>query len=97
MANPGQTQMLAGSFQLKDVSKMPVYQFAVNETVSEIPMSGGHICRTTKRPRFANLLVKEFVSSGRYADSSHSHLEVKDDTGGVLLSIPIRQFGFEGI
>jgi hypothetical protein len=47
--------------------------------------------------RFANLLVKEFVSSGRYAHSSRSHLEVKDDTGGVLLSIPIRQFGFEGI
>jgi hypothetical protein len=47
--------------------------------------------------RFANLLLKEFVSSGRYAHSPRSHLEVKDDTGGILLSIPIRQFGFEPI
>jgi hypothetical protein len=40
---------------------------------------------------------KDAVSSGRYAPSSGSHLEVKDDSGSVPLSIPIRQFGFEAI
>jgi hypothetical protein len=38
--------------------------------------------------RFANLLIKEFVSSGRYSDSTRTCLEVKDDSGALLLSIP---------
>ena len=56
-------------------------------------------CRSTASPcdekpdketarRFANLLIKEFVSSGRYSDSTRIRLEVKDDTGALLLSIP---------
>ena len=90
--------MLAGSFQLKDVSKMPVYQFAVKrDSVRDPDVRWTHLSDDDAARRFANLLVKEFVSSGRYAHSPRSHLEVKDDTGGVLLSIPIRQFGFEGI
>jgi hypothetical protein len=36
----------------------------------------------------SGLLIKEFVSSGRYSDSTRIRLEVKDDTGALLLSIP---------
>ena len=77
---------------------MPVNQFAVKrDSVPDPDVRWTHLSDDEAARRFANLLVKEFVSSGRYAHSSRSHLEVKDDTGGVLLSIPIRQFGFEGI
>jgi len=40
--------------------------------------------------RFADLLMKEFVSNGRYANASQAFLEVRDDTGGILFSIPFR-------
>jgi len=35
---------------------------------------------------------KEFVSSARYSDAARACLEVKDDTGDLLLSIPFRHF-----
>jgi hypothetical protein len=38
--------------------------------------------------RFADLLINEFVSSGRYAVPARACLEVKDDAGSLLLSIP---------
>ena len=76
---------------------MPIYRFAVRrEDDHDADVRWTHL-PDKEAARRANLLIKEFVSSGRYAHSSRSHLEVKDDTGGVLLSIPIRQFGFEGI
>jgi len=89
--------MLAGSFRLYDkgVSKCRYVNSLLNETAFKIATSAGRIYRTTKR--LAASPSKEFVSSGHYAQSSRSRLEVKDDSGGVLLSIPIRQFGFEAI
>jgi len=77
---------------------MPVYQFAVRQdSVQDPDVRWTHLSDDEAARRFANLLIKEFVSTGRYAQSSRSRLEVKDDSGGVLLSIPIRQFGFEAI
>jgi hypothetical protein len=77
---------------------MPVYQFAVRQdSVQDPDVRWTHLSDDEAARRFANLLIKEFVSTGRYAQSSRSRLEVKDDCGGVLLSIPIRQFGFEAI
>lgn len=40
--------------------------------------------------RFAKLLVEEFVASGRYADCSDWRLDVRDENGGLLLSIPFQ-------
>jgi hypothetical protein len=77
--------MLAGSFQLhdKDIAKMPVYQLAIKrDNVQDPDVRWTHLSDDEAARRFANLLVKEFVSSGRYAHSSRSHLEVKDDSGG---------------
>ena len=77
---------------------MPVYQFAVKrDSIQDPDVRWTHLSDDEAARRFANLLIKEFVSSGHYAQSSRSRLEVKDDSGGVLLSIPIRQFGFEAI
>ncbi len=41
--------------------------------------------------RFADLLIREFVSNGRYAVPPRACLEIKDDAGSVLLSIPFPQ------
>ena len=77
---------------------MPVYQFAVRrDSIQDPDVRWTHLSDDEAARRFANLLIKELVSSGRYAQSLRSHLEVKDDSGGVLLSIPIRQFGFGAI
>ena len=78
---------------------MPVYQFAVKrDSIQDPDIRWTHLSDDEAARRFANLLIKEFVSSGRYAQSSRSRLEVKDDDSeGVLLSVPIQQFGFEAI
>ena len=75
---------------------MPVCQFAVKrDSVQDRDVRWTHLSDNEAARRFA--IIKEFVSSGHYAQSSRSRPEVKDDSGGVLHSIPIRQFGFEKI
>ena len=69
---------------------MPIYQFVVIRGDHE----DGPSVRWTHLPdeeaalRYAHLLIKDFKSSGRYPDASHSRLEVKDDMGEPLISIP---------
>ena len=68
---------------------MPIYRFAVRrEDDHDADVRWTHLPDKEAARRFANLLIKEFVSSGRYSDSTRTRLEVKDDTGALLLSIP---------
>ena len=56
-----------------------------------IPMCDGHIClMKTRARRYGHLLIKDFKSSGRYPDSSHRYVAVKDEMGNPLISIPFR-------
>jgi hypothetical protein len=43
--------------------------------------------------RSAKLLVEESVASGRYPDCTDWRLDVKDENGELLLSIPFRDTG----
>lgn len=68
---------------------MPIYQFAVRqEDDQDADVRWTHLPDKETARRFANLLIREFISSGRYADSTRACLEIKDDTGDLLLSIP---------
>jgi hypothetical protein len=73
---------------------MPVYQFAVRRDDEQDPdVRWTHLPDQETARRFADLLMKEFeefVSNGRYANASQAFLEVRDDTGGILFSIPFR-------
>jgi hypothetical protein len=71
---------------------MPIYQFAVRrEENQNADVRWTHLPDKETARRFAHLLIKEFVSNGRYADSTRTRLEVKDDAGDLLLSIPFAQ------
>jgi hypothetical protein len=71
---------------------MPIYRFAVRrEDDHDSDVRWTHLPDKETARRFANLLIKEFVSSGRYSDSPRTCLEVKDDSGALLLSIPFPQ------
>lgn len=71
---------------------MPVYQFAVRrDDEQDADVRWTHLPDKEAARRFANLLIKEFVSSGRYPVSSRCRLEVKNENGEVLLSIPFHQ------
>jgi hypothetical protein len=68
---------------------MPIYQFAVRrEDDQDADIRWTHLPDKETARRFGNLLIKEFISSGRYSDSTRARLEIKDDTGDLLLSIP---------
>ena len=72
---------------------MPIYRFTVRrEDDPDADVRWTHLPDKETARRFANLLIKEFVSSGRYSDAARACLEVKDDTGDLLLSIPFRHF-----
>ena len=68
---------------------MPIYQFVVIGGDHE----DGPSVRWTHLPdeeaalRYGYLLIREFKSSGRYPDDSHSRLQVKDDRGEPIVSI----------
>lgn len=73
---------------------MPIYQFAVRrEDDQDADVRWRHLPDKETARGFANLLINEFVSSGRYAASTRTCLEVKDDTGYLLLSIPFPPIG----
>jgi hypothetical protein len=68
---------------------MPIYQFAVRrENDQAADVRWRHLPDKETARRFANLLIDDFVSSGRYVASARTCLEVKDDSGYLLLSIP---------
>ncbi len=68
---------------------MPIYQFVVVVGDHEYDPSvrWTHLPDEEAALRYGHLLIREFKSSGRYPDASHSRLEVKDDMGEPLLSI----------
>jgi hypothetical protein len=71
---------------------MPVYQFAVRW--NEDPASDAryaHLANDEAARHYAELLAKESASTGFYPYSSCSRVEVKDETGTVLFSIPFRE------
>jgi hypothetical protein len=41
--------------------------------------------------RYAKLLIPEFVAKGRHTDLTHWRLDVKDETGELLFSIPLQE------
>ena len=72
---------------------MPIYQFAIRrEDDHDADIRWRHLPDKETARRFADLLINEFVSSGRHAVSNRACLEVKDDAGFLLLSIPFPHF-----
>jgi hypothetical protein len=68
---------------------MPIYQFTVRwEDDQDADVRWRHLPDKETARRFANLLINECVSSGRHAASTRAFLEVKDETGYLLLAIP---------
>jgi hypothetical protein len=73
---------------------MPIYRFAVRrEDGQDADIRWRHLPDKETARRFANQLIDEFVSSGRYVASARICLEVKDDAGYLLLSIPFPHAG----
>jgi hypothetical protein len=71
---------------------MPVYQFAVKW--NEDPASDAryaHLANDKAARHYADLLAKESASIGFYPYSSRWRVEVKDETGSVLFSIPFQE------
>ena len=71
---------------------MPIYQFVVVDSDHEYDPSvrWTHLPDEEAALRYGHLLIREFKSSGRYPDTPHWRLEVKDDMGEPLISIPFR-------
>jgi hypothetical protein len=68
---------------------MPIYQFAVRwEDDQDADIRWRHLPDKEMARRFATLLINECLSRGRYAASTRACLEIKDDSGYLLLSIP---------
>jgi hypothetical protein len=71
---------------------MPIYQFAIRREHDPDPeIRWRHLPDQETAHRFAKFLINEFASSGRHAIAAHTRLEVKDDAGSLLLSIPFSQ------
>ena len=71
--------------------KMPVYQFAVKWDADQTPdVRYTHLADEEAARRYAKLLIHELAPSGFYSSRS-CFLEVKDETGSLLFSIPFRE------
>ena len=72
---------------------MPIYRFVVVDSDHEYDPSVRwiHLPDEEAALRYGHLLIREFKSSGRYPDTPPlARLEVKDDMGEPLISIPFR-------
>jgi hypothetical protein len=69
---------------------MPVYQFAVRSNEGAPDARYVHLANDEAAWRYGELLAKESASTGFYPYSANSRVEVKDETGSVLFSIPFR-------
>ena len=70
---------------------MPVYQFAVKWDDDQTPdVRYTHLANEEAARRYAKLLIHELAPSGFYSSRS-CFLEVKDETGSLLFSIPFRE------
>src|SRR6478672_13807270 len=70
---------------------MPVHQFAVKWDDDQTPdVRYTHLADEEAARRYAKLLIHELAPSGFYSSRS-CFLEVKDETGSLLFSIPFRE------
>ena len=71
---------------------MPIYQFVVRsgDHEDDPDVRWSHLPDEDAARRYGHLLIKDFKSSGRYADASHLYVVVKDEMGNPLISIPFR-------
>jgi hypothetical protein len=70
---------------------MPVYQFAVKWDDDQNPdVRYTRLADEEAARRYAKLLIHKLASSGFYS-SRPCLLEVKDETGSLLFSIPFRE------
>lgn len=69
---------------------MPIYQFVARSVQSqEYPeVRWMHLADNPAAFQIANLLVQQFKASGRYPASIKSWLDVVDQDGRTILSIP---------
>jgi hypothetical protein len=71
---------------------MPIYRFVVRREDDPDANVVDAFTRQGNGAPLCQSAYKEFVSSARYSDAARACLEVKDDTGDLLLSIPFRYF-----
>jgi hypothetical protein len=71
---------------------MPIYQFVVRsgDHEDDPDVRWSHLPDKDAARRYGHLLIKDFKTSGRYPDSSHLYVVVKDEMGNPLISIPFR-------
>jgi hypothetical protein len=62
---------------------MPIYQFVVRsgDHEDDPDVRWSHLCDEDEARRYGHLLIKVFKSSGRYPDSSHLYVLMKDEMG----------------
>jgi len=78
---------------------MPIYQFVVRsgDHEDDPDVRWSHLPDEDAARRYGHLLIKDFKTSGRYPDSSHLYVVVKDEMGNPLISIPFRDIAAGGI
>ena len=70
---------------------MPVYEFAVKWDDDQTPdVRYTRLADEEAARRYAKLLIQELAPGGFYSSRS-CFLEVKDETGSLLFSIPFRE------
>ena len=73
---------------------MPIYRFNAARSDQCCPDVRWLRLKDQEAARhFAKLLVEEFVASGHYADWADWRLDVRDENGELLLSVPFRANG----
>jgi hypothetical protein len=71
---------------------MPIYRFTAVQGDNACPdVRWAHLKDEDAAHHYAKLLIQEFVAKGRYTDLTHWRLDVKDQTGELLLSIPLQE------
>jgi hypothetical protein len=73
---------------------MPIYRFNAsrgNDTRPDVRWARLKDERAARH--HAKLLIREFVANGRYTDLAQWRLDVKDESGELLLSVPFEDSG----
>jgi hypothetical protein len=71
---------------------MPIYRFTAAHGDKTCPdVRWAHLKDEEAARRYAKLLIPEFVAKGRHTDLTHWRLDVKDETGELLFSIPLQE------
>jgi hypothetical protein len=77
------------------VGPMPIYQFVVrsDDHEDDPDVRWSHLPDEDAARRYGHLLIKDFKSSGRYADSSHLYVVVKDEMRNYRCRLPDKPQG----